>query len=94
MGLTTVLVGWVLMRLVAVGQGRVVVLVLMAGSQMRPVLPAAQIVGHMDVLVVVDLGIVAVLLSHGRLSHPKQLGADTHPPLSTAAGHRLWITRR
>src|SRR5215207_10317719 len=37
-GLTTVFVGWVLMRLVAMGQGRVVVLVLMAGGQMRPVL--------------------------------------------------------
>jgi hypothetical protein len=70
MGLTTVFLGWVLMRLVAVGQGRMVVLVLMAGSQMRPVLPAAQIVGHMDVLVIMDLGIVAVLLTHGQTLLP------------------------
>jgi hypothetical protein len=69
-GLTTVFVGWVLVRLVAVGQGRVVVLVLVAGGQMRPVLAATQIVGHMGVLVVVDLGIVAVLLTHSPSTTP------------------------
>ena len=63
-GLTAVFVGWVLVRLVAVGEGRVVMLVLVAGGQMRPVLAAAEVVGHMGVLVIVDLGIVAVLLTH------------------------------
>jgi hypothetical protein len=69
-GLATVFVGWVLVRLVAVGQGRMVVLVMMAGGQMGPVLATAQIVGHMGVLVVVDLGIVAVLLTHGQALLP------------------------
>src|ERR671915_211069 len=45
-GLAAVFLGWVLMRLVAVGEGRVVV------------------------LVVVDLGIVAVLLRHGQTLLP------------------------
>jgi hypothetical protein len=65
-GLTGVLMARVLVRLVAVGQGRMVVLVLVTGRQVCPVLAAAQIVGYMGVLVVVDLGIVAVLLTHGQ----------------------------
>jgi hypothetical protein len=69
-GLAAVLVGRVLVWLMTVGQGRVVVLVLMAGGQMRPVLAAAQIVGYMGVLVVVDLGIVAVLLTHSPSTPP------------------------
>jgi hypothetical protein len=69
-GLAAVFLGWVLMRLVAVGEGRVVVLVLVAGGQMRPGLAAAEVVGHMSVLVVVDLGIVAVLLRHGQTLLP------------------------
>ena len=37
---------------------------------MRPVLTAAEIVGHMGMVVVVDLGIVAVLLAHGQALLP------------------------
>lgn len=62
--LTGVFLGRVLVWLVAVGHGRVVVLVLVAGGQVRPVLATAEIVGHMGVFVIVDLGIVAVLLAH------------------------------
>jgi hypothetical protein len=67
-GLAAVFVGWVLMWLVAVAERRVVVLVLVAGGQMGPVLAAAQVVGYMGVFVVVDLGIVAVLVTHGQAS--------------------------
>ena len=63
-GLAAVLVGWVLVRFVAVGERRMVVLVLMAGGQMRPVLAAAQVVGDVGMLVAVDLGVMAVLLTH------------------------------
>src|SRR5829696_2681105 len=62
-GLTGVLMARVLVRLVAVGQGRMVVLVLVIGGQMRPVLATAEVMGYVGVLVVVDLGIVAVLLT-------------------------------
>jgi hypothetical protein len=67
-GLAGVLLGLVLVRLVAVADGRVVVLVLVAGGQVRPGLPAAEVMGHVGVLVVVHLGVVAVLLAHGRHS--------------------------
>jgi hypothetical protein len=63
-GLAAVLVSRVLVRLVAVGERRMVVLMLMAGGQMRPVLAAAQVVSDVGMLVAVDLGVVAVLLTH------------------------------
>jgi hypothetical protein len=92
-----VFLGWVLMGLVAVGDGRMVVLVPVAGGQVRPVLAAAEIVGHMGMFVVVDLGIVAVLLAHGQTLLPP----DNRPfcaqrsvesltsPLSLASGSLL-----
>jgi hypothetical protein len=67
-GFAAVFVGRVLMWLMAVGQGRMVVLVLVAGGQMCPVLAAAEVVGHVGMFVVVDLRIVAVLLTHGHAS--------------------------
>src|SRR5215218_5662720 len=45
-------------------------LVLVAGGQMRPVLAAAEVVGHMGVLVIVDLGIVTVLFTHDQAFLP------------------------
>jgi hypothetical protein len=63
-GLAAVLVGRILVRLVAVSERRMVVLMLMAGGQMRPVLATAQVVGDVGMLVAVDLGVVAVLLTH------------------------------
>src|SRR5215211_1839207 len=87
-GFAAVLVGWVLVRLVAVGEGRVVVLVLVAGGQMGPVLAAAQIVGHMGVLVVVDFGVVAVLLPHGQTL----LSPDDRPVLCSAVAGVAVIT--
>jgi hypothetical protein len=66
--LAAVFVGRVLMRLMTVGQGCVVVLVLVAGGQMGPVLTAAEIVGHMGMVVIVEFGVVAVLLTHGQAS--------------------------
>jgi hypothetical protein len=81
-GLTAVFLGWVLMGLVAVGDGRMVVLVPVAGGQVRPVLAAAEIVGHMGMFVVVDLGIVAVLLAHGQALLPP----DYRPIWRSAVG--------
>jgi len=46
----------------------VVVGVLVAGGQMRPVPTAAEVVGHVGMLVVVDFGVMAVLLTHGQAS--------------------------
>jgi hypothetical protein len=59
-----------------------VVLVLVGGGQVRPVLAAAEIVGHVGVLVVVDLGIVAVLLAHGQALLPP----DNRPICCSAVG--------
>jgi hypothetical protein len=73
-GLATVLVSWVLVRLVAVGERRMVVLMLMAGGQMRPVLAAAQVVGDVGMLVAVDLGVMAVLLTHADPSSTQMAG--------------------
>lgn len=53
-----------------------VVLVPVAGGQVRPVLAAAEIVGHMAMFVVVDLGIVAVLLAYGQTLLPPDNPAD------------------
>jgi hypothetical protein len=73
-GLAAMLVSRVLVRLVAVGERRMVVLMLMAGGQMRPVLAAAQIVGDVGMLVAVDLGVVAVLLTHADPSSAQMAG--------------------
>jgi hypothetical protein len=61
--LTAVFLDRVLMWLTAVDEGHVVMLVLVAGGQMRPVLAAAEVMGHVGVFVVVELGVVAVLLT-------------------------------
>ncbi len=66
--------GRVLAWLVAVGHGRMVVLVLVAGGQVCPVLAAAEMVGHMGVFVVMYLRIVAVLLAPGRHSSRRLTG--------------------
>ena len=61
-----------------------VVLVLVAGGEVRPVLATAEIVRHMGVFVVVDLGIVAVLLAHGQALLPP----DTRPICRSASRWR------
>jgi hypothetical protein len=66
-GLAAVLLGRVFMRLVAVTDCRVVVLVLVGGGQVGPLLAVVEVVGHVGVLVAVDLGVVVVLFSHGDL---------------------------
>jgi hypothetical protein len=73
-GLAAVLVGWILVRLVAVGERRMVVLMLMTGGQVGPVLAAAQVVGDVGMLVAVDLGVVAVLLTHADPSSTQMVG--------------------
>jgi hypothetical protein len=91
--LTAVFLGRVLMGLVAVGHGRMVVLVPVAGGQVRPVLAAAEIVGHMGMFVVVDLGMVAVLLAYGQALLPldnrpiccSRVGKSLTSPLSLAS---------
>jgi hypothetical protein len=87
-GLTAVFLGRVLVWLVAVGHGRMVVLVLVGGGEVRPVLTAAEIVGHMGMFVVVDLGIVAVLLAHGQTLLPP----DNRPICCSAVGGVADIT--
>jgi hypothetical protein len=87
-GLTAVFLGRVLVRFVAVGHGRMVVLVPVAGGQVRPVRATAEIVGHMGVFVVVDLGIVAVLLAHGQALLPP----DNRPICSSRVGGVADIT--
>jgi hypothetical protein len=60
-GLLEVLPVHVLVGLVAVLDDRVVVLVLMLGDLVLPGLAVPQVVGHVQVLVVVDGGLVPVL---------------------------------
>jgi hypothetical protein len=72
--LSAMLVARILVRLVTVGKRRMVVLMLMTGGQMRPVLAAAQVVGDVGMLVAVDLGVVAVLLTHADPSSTQMVG--------------------
>src|SRR6266550_1697947 len=60
-GFPSVLLGLVLVGLVCMGDGRVVVFVIVRGRQMGPLLTLCQIVGHMGVLMLMDLGLMAVL---------------------------------
>jgi len=90
-GLTGVLMARVLVRLVAVGQSRMVVLVLVIGGQVRPVLATAEVMGYVGVLVVVDLGIVAVLLTHGQtLLSPGSSGRSVAQSVTSRSSRCGW----
>ena len=73
-GLAAVLVSRILVRLVAVGERRMVVLMLMTGGQVGPILAAAQVMGDVGMLVAVDLGVMAVLLTHADPSSAQMAG--------------------
>jgi hypothetical protein len=60
--LALVFLGGILVRLVGMGQGGVIVLVVMVGGKVGPLLPMSQVVGHVRMLVLVHLGLVAMLL--------------------------------
>jgi hypothetical protein len=62
MCLTLMLLGGILVGLVGMGQGGVIVLVVMVGGEVGPLLPMSQVVGHVRVFVLVHLGLVAMLL--------------------------------
>jgi hypothetical protein len=62
MCLALMLLGRILVRLVEMGQRGVIVPMVMVGGEMRPLLPMSQVVGDVGVLVLVDLGLVAMLL--------------------------------
>ena len=61
MGFPCVLLGLILVGLMGMNDRRVVVLVFVLGSQMGPLLALRQVVGHVGVLMLMDLGLVAVL---------------------------------
>jgi len=64
----------VLVGLVGVGHGRMVVLVLVGRHEMRDVFVRPVIVGDVDVLVCMELGIVMVGCRHSASSHPESVG--------------------
>ena len=81
MGLTAVLVGRVLVRLVTVGQGCVVVLLLVVGRQVCSFLAARM--GHVGVLVIVTFGVVVCSSPNGQEDFPLDSLVD---PLFRAGG--------
>jgi hypothetical protein len=88
----------ILVRLVGVGQGGVIVFVVMAGGEVGPLLPMSQVVGHVGVLVLVHLGLVVMLLCcHGRLRsflNRDELHADLCTRRSCLRWARSYIPRR
>jgi hypothetical protein len=62
MCLTLMLLCGILVGFVGMGQGGVIVLVVMVGGEVGPLLPMSQVVGHVRVFVLVHLGLVAMLL--------------------------------